>query len=209
MDEVNNTEIPEQTLNNKLDNSGGEPSGIVRPGFLTEVTSPPISNINQLNIDCLQEMFAWIPLYELIKIGQTCTRMQRAAGDFFRSKYLSQGITGENGSIWVSCIRVIDIFSDYITKICISEQRLKLHRFVGLNCKSLRQIRLDGVIPDGGIESISEVLNNIEILDSKEFFFREEFFDYLLKYCSKLKSLSVKRSGKVHNTVVIIGSNND
>lgn len=179
-----------------------------KPGAQSSVSVALSPDIFKLNIICFHELFEWLSLNELLAIAKTCTRLQEVAGDFYRSHYVSKRVTGEKSGICIE-YRPLDIISNYITKVYISGNRLKVYSFIGSNCKSLRQIRLEGALPEGGIECINEILKNIEIIDLDACLFYEEFFDYILRHCTKMKSLSVKRSEKIRNKSVIIGSGNE
>lgn len=171
-----------------------------------EVPSAPILN---LDIDCFYELCDWLSLYDIIAIGQTCKRLHQLAGAYFRATYPSKRIVGEKGGLYIEYRRQVDLFGKFIKRISITGERLKVYRFVGANCKFLRQIRIGGSIPDGAIESIKEVLKRIEVVELFECSIRDEFFDYFLQFCPKLKSLSVTRWQNIRNKSVIIGSGND
>lgn len=170
----------------------------------------PLPDIYRLNIDCFHEIFECLTICDLLNIGQTSTRLQKIAGDFYRSHYVSKRVNAEKGGLTIDYGRSIDIFSAYIRKVFISGYRLNSYQFIASKCKSLRQIRFQGALLEEGIEYIEHILNEIEVVDLSECYcVREEFYEYFLKYCSILKSLSIKRSGKMRGKSVIIGAGND
>lgn len=183
----------------------GEKSGSARVGFSND-ESPP--DIFKLNVDCCQEVFEYLTLYDLLNIAETCKRFKRIAGDFYRSHYLAKRVTARNGGLHID-YRSMDIFSAYIPKLFVAGTGLSLYQFIGSKCKSLRQIRLGGFLPEDGIQCIKNVLSEIEFIELDEYFNRDEFYEKCLCHCPKLKSLSVKRSVKIRDKLIIIGSGND
>lgn len=183
-----------------------QPKNLVKNESNSPVEVPP--EIFKLNIHCLHEIFEWLSLYELHQFGRTCKRFQQAAGDFFRSNYVSKRVTAEKGGICIA-YRELDTFSEYITRIEILGQSLKLHRYIGANCISLRKIRFEGSLLEDRIECLKDVLKNIKVVDIVECPNREEFYEFFLKHCPNIKSLSIVRSYKVPNQSVIIGNGND
>lgn len=163
--------------------------------------------IFKLNIDCFHEIFDWLELYDLISIGRTCKRLNQVAGVFYQMHYVSKRIIAENGGSH-TLYRRLNIFAPYIEKISISGNK-KVYDFIGRNCKSIREIRLGNNLSIDAIQCIKEILKNVEVIEMHECFFKQEFYDFVLKYCLKMKSLSVKRSNKIRNKTMIIGSNND
>lgn len=169
----------------------------------------PQSDIYKLNVDCFHEIFEYFSFHDLMAVAQTSKRLQQVAGDFYRSYYVSKKVTAQNGGISTMYSRSMDIFSRYITSVYFSCNGLKTYRFIGTNCKSLRHIWLHGSLPERGIEYMRDVLAKIENIDLDECFFRYEFYNFFLKHCITMKSLSVRRSLKVRNKSIIIGDGND
>lgn len=174
----------------------------------SSIASSPPPAIFKLNVDCLHNIFEWISLTDLISIAGTCKRLHQAAGDFFRWNSVSREITIRNGSIYIP-FREVNIFIEYIPRISITCTSMRLNRLIGEKCKSLRHIRLMGSLLEDRIEHLKGILKHVEMIDMVECPNREEFFDFFLQHCSNVKSLSVQRSGKIRNNVIIVGCNND
>ncbi|XP_055301901.1 uncharacterized protein LOC129568254 [Sitodiplosis mosellana] len=163
--------------------------------------------IFKLDIDCFHEIFDWLQLHDVTSFGRTCKRLQQVAGDFYRSNYVSKRIIAESGGYIL--YHDLNIFTPYIEKISICGNNSEVYDFVGIKCKSIREIRLGNNLPEDAIERIKNVLKKVEVIEMNECTFRQEFYEYFLKQCPKLKKLSVKRSYKIRNKAIIIGSDND
>lgn len=177
--------------------------------------SPPSSlrpHIFQLNIDCLHEIFDLLSLHELIAIGKTCKLMQRAAGEFFRSKYIATKITYDN--FYYNPYREISIFAEYIPRIYLTCKTWQFVHFIGSKFKSLEHIRLEGSLADDLIAQLTDVLHRIRFVDIVDCPNRNEFYEFLLQHCQHLESLSVRKCGKPANRIgrsrsIVIGCDND
>lgn len=163
--------------------------------------------IFKLNIDCFHEIFEWLKLCDLISVARTCKRLQCIAGSFYQLNYSSKRIIAENGGGY-AIYRYLDIFSNFIVKISISCNNTSLYQFIAENCKSLREIRLGDYISGESIECIKEILKEIKSLEMNECIISGDFYENILQYCPKLKSLSVKRSWKMRNKSILIGFDN-
>lgn len=164
--------------------------------------------IFKLNMDCLHKLFDWFSLSELIPIAKTCQRFHQAAGDYFRSNYVSTEIISKDGHIY-TLFRNIDIFLKFISRISTNCNNLQLNHLIGDTCKSLRHIRLSGILLEDRIECIKEILMRVKTVDLVECPNREEIYNIFLKYCTSMTSLSIKRSYKLRNKSIIIGSSNE
>lgn len=168
----------------------------------------PHPAIFKLNIDCLYEIFELLSLHDLITLSKTCKRLHQAAGDFFRTTYVSKEIIINNGSIYTP-YREIDTFIEYIPRISLTCNSLKMCSLIEAKCKSLRYIRLAGSFEEDRIEHLKVVLKYAQTVDFVECPNREEFYDFFLQHCHRIKSLSIKRSCKIRNKSLIVGSNNE
>lgn len=152
---------------------------------------PSSSPIFKLNIDCFHKIFERLSFSDLLSIGKTCKSLQKVAGDFYRMKYVWKKVNAKYNGLFFS-YHSLNIFSNYITKVIIPQQSLNAYRYIGLNCKSLKEIRLCDklYIPNGGIECIKNVLKNIHVVYFNCTIY-EEFYETFLKHCPRLKMLSV------------------
>lgn len=166
-------------------------------------------SIFKLSVDCFREVFDYLPLEDLIAIGQTCKRMQRIAGDFFHSNYAAKSARGQNDGIYILSLQA-NIFGQYIQKISISGDQLGAYRFVGENCSnSIKHFRAYGSLPVGGFKYIEGILKGVEVLEMNECLIGGEFYEDHLKYCPNLKSLNITRSGRIRDNSIIIGNGNE
>lgn len=171
-----------------------------------QIDSSP--DIFKLNIDCFGEIFEYLSFHDLVSFAKTCKRMQKVAGYFYQLNYKSKRIDAEHGGENI-LYNYMYIYSPYFEKISISGDNLKVFSFVASNCRSIKEMRLGECLPYGAIKCLSGILEKVKVLELNECYFNEEFHDYLLNYCPKLTSLSVKRSQKTENNSVIIGSGNE
>lgn len=163
-----------------------------------------LCEILKLDIDCFHEMFEYLSLHDLISIGNTCKRLQNVAGVFYRTMYASKRITGSSYNLTYH----LSIFRQFIPKLSISGNNLRIYKYVGTHCKSVKELRLSGCLPEGAIHSLTEILKWTKVLEMSESFFHEEFHEYILKHCQKFQTLSVKRSDKIRDKSIIIGTGN-
>lgn len=167
------------------------------------------SAIFKLDVDCLHEILDYLSQNDIIAISQTCKRLQRVAGDFFRTNYIAKMARGENDGIYISSIKS-NAICQYIQKISIKGDQLKAYQFVGENCtSSIKYFRVYGALPDGGFELLKELLKTVEVFEFNECFIEGEFFENCLKYCQNIKTLSVTRSDRIRDKSIIIGSGNE
>lgn len=172
--------------------------------------SPP--EIFRLNVDCFYEIFEFLQLQDLASIARTCNRLQAVAGAFYRSNYKSKRIDAEHGGDSILYSHV-DIFSPFFEKISISGDNLNVYSFVASNCRSIKELRLSKRLPIDAIKCLNGIFKTVQLLEMSECLFEGDFYECLLKYCSKLNSLSVKRSNQMVNSSVnhsiIIGCGNE
>lgn len=54
---------------------------------LVELNGERSVQMFRLNIDCFDEIFDYLSMEDLYSLGETCTRMQQIAGQYFKSHY--------------------------------------------------------------------------------------------------------------------------
>lgn len=167
------------------------------------------SAIFKLDVDCLHEILDYLSQNDIIAISQTCKRLQRVAGDFFRTNYIAKVARGKNDGIYISSIKS-NAICQYIQKISIKGNQLKAYQFVGENCtSSIKYFRVYGALPEGGFELLKDLLKTVEVFEFNECFLEGEFYENCLKYCPNVNTLSVTRSDRVRDKSTIIGSGNE
>lgn len=165
----------------------------------------------KLNIDCIYEIFDYLGLDDIIAIGATCKTMQHVAGLFIREKFSAKRKTFAHNDIYMDWTpRWISHFSEYLNSVYIYGNSGSAFRYLcGNHMKSVREIRLTHIdLTSYEIDCIRQCLNGVEVLEMDLCTMKMEFYENLLKFCPKLKSLSVSRSSYDRDGGVIIGSDN-
>lgn len=166
----------------------------------------------KLNIDCIYEIFDYLGLDDIIAIGATCKIMQHVAGLFIREKFTAKRKTFTNDSIYMDWTpRWISTYTEYLDSIYIDGNSSSAFRYLsGKNMKNIREIRLTHIdFTDYEIDCVKQCLNGVEILEIDLCTMKMEFYENFLKFCPKLKSLSVSRSSYDRDGGIIIGPDND
>lgn len=126
----------------------------------------------QLNIDCLEELFEWMSLLDLLVFRRTCKRYKQAVDYYIKSTYPSVGKIEISDKNW-------DQFS-HIEPNCI-----KLIKGIRFSIKKT-------TVKPNQIESIKEILGQVDDIRMTTFKFDGDFYEQFLKFCPKLKYLSVQ-----------------
>lgn len=213
-DEANPDEANPDEANPDEANPGEANPGEANPDEENPDEANPVAMlIKDLNNDCLKEIFEWLSLDDIIQIGQTCKRIKQASGEYIPKYCGIPLIVRRTGIIYRH--RSFNIFNNYIRKVFIPENFIEIsnpiepYRYVGVNCPSLKEIRLKGYIPKMGINFIKSLLNRIKVVDLSECSIRKEFYTSFLIHCLELESLSVTKSNNFSETSAIIGTGND
>lgn len=166
----------------------------------------------KLNIDCIYEIFDYLGLDDIIAIGATCKCMQHVAGLFIREKFAAKRKTFIRDDIYMDWTpRWINIFSGYLDSVYIYGNFLgACHHLSSSEMKNIREIRLTHIdLTDYEIDCVKKCLNGIEIIEMDFCTIKMEFYENFLRFCPKLRSLSVSRSSYDRDGGVVIGPNND
>lgn len=166
----------------------------------------------KLNIDCIYEIFDYLALDDIIAIGATCKCMQHVAGLFIREKFAAKRKTFSHGDIYMDWTpRWINLFSEYLDSVYIyGNSRSAYHYLCNSDVKNIREIRLSHIdLTDYEIECVKKCLNGIEIIEMDLCTMKMEFYENVLQFCPKLKSLSVSRSSYDRDGGIIIGPDNN
>lgn len=166
----------------------------------------------KLNIDCLDEVFEFLSLDDLISIAQSCKPLQRATAQFFQRNFAAKRKTCENDGIYMCWPpRNITIFSQYIEKVSIFGRFSSPYNFIGLNCtRQLKEIRMGEIdLTHYEIDCIKKFLSQSEVVGLDQCYMRHDFYAFFLKLCPNLRILSVSRSSFDRDRGGIIGSDNE
>lgn len=171
-----------------------------------------VSPIMKLDIDCFHEVFDYLSLDDLISIGHSCKRLQRIAGSFIQRNFVAKRKTCVNNNIYMCWTpRKIGIFSRFIEKISIFGGFSDPYQYLGSNrFNSIREIRLAQVeLSANEVACMREILMEVEVVSTDQCRFHGEFYENFLKFCPKVKNLSVSRSSYDRDRAIIIGTGNE
>lgn len=168
-------------------------------------SQPPIF---ALNIDCLDEMFEYLSLSEIYSFGQTCKRMNKAAGEYFKRNYSGDiKHCQRTGMYTYYCDRnsiisllTIDVseFKQFMPRISIARNDFSQFQYIQYyinEFESTKHIRLSILtICNERIDLIKKLLPQLEILDIDSCKIAGDFYETTLKYCENLKQIIVRSS---------------
>lgn len=140
-------------------------------GLSIDETSPELF---VLNIDCLEEIFEWLSLADLLSLRQTCKQLRQVVNYYIKANYP----TIEIG------LKKIDLFSSDFENF---------HRLDAVTIKAIRHVHFwtEG-LNSTQIEIVKDVFPQIEKLligwpiDG-------EFYENVLQFCPKVKYISMKK----------------
>lgn len=165
-----------------------------------------LPDISKLDIDCLEEVFDYLSLKDVVTAGQTSKWMQRVAGYCFTINYSAAEAKWEDGSIQMRSSdkwSFVTIFAQYINKLCFGYSN-DFHNFLATmpKCLAIKQIEFVNVeISRRQTEQINEILNKVEVLRINACEVEGEFHETVLALCPNLKRLSIgSYSGVIGDT---------
>lgn len=177
-----------------------------RNTVIIEDTIVTLSNLHppayvSLSQESYFEIFDWLSLEELHRFGLTCSHVQQVAGEYFQKNYAATRIIGLHDGILVEGKSLkMNGFSRFIRNISIksrcngtdSSDASKKLKYIASNCESLQRLELIDVPLDlRDVRWIRKVLSKIETLTMNETLIFSFHWEYFLKHCENLRSLSV------------------
>lgn len=155
------------------------------------------SHIFILSVDCFEEIFSWLSLDDVYMFGQTCTRLQQIAGQYFNRNYPAASVGCANNGIYINGLKM-NGFSRFIQKISFLLYKIDDGRFpyIEINCSQwLRQIHLMFVNLNGtDSDSVRKVLSKIEVLEINHCTIYGDFYEKFLKLCPNVNRLYMRYS---------------
>lgn len=155
--------------------------------------------ILKLDIDCLEEVFDYLPLEDLISVSKTCKRLQQVAGYCFQESYLgtaacssSKGITrGKNLDVehFAHLIHKIEIYPEEGFQ-CFFNARSKFRRLKGIEFRGLKTDDINR------LKDIS--MEKLEVLRMSRCDLGNNFHK-IIKRCPRLRRLQIEECKGVHN----------
>ncbi|XP_031633807.1 uncharacterized protein LOC116347375 [Contarinia nasturtii] len=163
------------------------------------------SKIFNLTIDCFDEIFEYLNVKDLHSFGQTCKRMNKVAGEYFKQNYSSAPKECREDGIYMYCWDKDGVVNKRIQisgfnrfMPCISHYHLSLPKYIkshinefeSTNHIHLREQRINSI----RIKHFKRMLPQLEIVQHRECSMDGDFYDLILKYCKNLKVISVQSS---------------
>lgn len=148
----------------------------------------------KLIADCWENIFDYLPLKDIISIGQTCIRMQKMTGYYLREYFpeILCTLDGKTAQIMYSDrFHLQTELYQYIGKLCIDgnlDYYLSANTFSSINTLILSSVELSKI----QIEYIKHLLTMVENVHLKYCAVEAEFFEQLINLCPKLKSLHIQ-----------------
>lgn len=133
-----------------------------------------LSQIFKLNMDCLEELFVWMPLKDLFVLRQTCKHFKKRVDCFIKEFY--PGVKLGYG------------------KVEIDHANLEQFRYLDPGCcKLIKAMQMNAIdLGPAQVDNIKEILGHVEMLRLGNWEEREhDFHDVFLKFCTKFKSLTI------------------
>ncbi|XP_031635597.1 uncharacterized protein LOC116348668 [Contarinia nasturtii] len=172
--------------------------------------SHPTPKIFKLNIDCFDEIFEYLDVKDLHSFGQTCKRMNKVAGEYFKQNYYSScRIQCERDGIYMfyrdksGVQKFIEIsgFNKFVTKMSITNDnfeynyRLKylkshINEFESIKYINLRRLGIDNKL----FEHLRQLLPQLEVVQRDNCYMNGDIYDLIFKYCKNLREIHFQNS---------------
>lgn len=125
------------------------------------------SDLFKLNIDCCEAVFDWLPLEDMIAIGNSCKLLQQKAGYCFSRTYSDIKIVSHSdGFEVVKNNTIVTHFAGFVGKVEIKTLN-GIHYLCHVHSKlhQLTQISISGIlIGQSEVDGMKEILGKIETL---------------------------------------------
>lgn len=156
-------------------------------------------DIFKLDIDCLEEVFDFLPLKDLVSVRRTCKRLQQVAGYCFQRQYASVKKTCTEDGIYMDRVTNVNGFIPFIDRISFTTRK-PLEMFCINQSKFMRLKEMTfhyGMITPNDAEIFKDKLKKIETLQLDGCKISGEFYKTILKFCMSLKRLIIKYGGSL------------
>lgn len=157
------------------------------------------SNFYKVNVDCWEKILELVSIKDIFAMSKTCKRMRQICGYYLNEFLPGACCIGRDGYP----TGFGDHFTQFIKRVTIDQSMFNENGGPILNAKtycSLKTIQIYvNMLTDSLIDSIKDVLEmveNIEIRlylgrDTPDRNFNDEIYEKFLKFCPKLKRLSI------------------
>ncbi|XP_031621929.1 uncharacterized protein LOC116339978 [Contarinia nasturtii] len=171
----------------------------------SNVESPP--KIFNLTVDCFDEIFEYLNMEDLHSFGQTCKRMNKVAGEYFKQnhssaenfcKYNAIHTTYSDKDGVVEMAIETSGFNKFVPCIKICGNDFDILRYIqsqATEFESTNQMFHVGFdINDKLVEHFEQLLPQLEILRYTCCRVDGDLYDLMLKYCKNLREIYVQNS---------------
>lgn len=168
---------------------------------------PPSPPIFKLNVDCMDEIFEYLPLNDLYSLGQTCKHMRKKAGEYFKRNFKSADKFGSDHGIFTVYSDhegVIDQrtqtlgFIQYINRIAHDNKTIAPLLYIELltdRFESIKHIYLANLMLNSvKVECLRRLLAKVETVQIRRCSMDNDLHRVLLKFCKNLKQLHVQEN---------------
>lgn len=165
------------------------------------------AHILELNIDCVEEAFDYLPLGDLICIGSTCKRLNQVAGYIYQQNYSGNEVFCRDRHIKINLHVNADYLIHYFNNVTIFAER-DLDFYLSLPSQLHRQKHIslkDFEISPSQIERMNEIFSKVESFTLHYLKLDGCLHTNILASCPNLKYLCIE--GQPES--IIIGSDND
>lgn len=166
-----------------------------------------LAHIFNLNADGFEEILDYLPLKDLVAIGQTCKGLNLAAGKYFQKSFVTS-VYGLNGNIYPKIGNVnINCFRNFVQSIIVQDGDLEFLR--PTHFPSLKEIELNsGELRN--IEYATGVLSHVKTLKFVFCKLNSDVHETIFQHCDNLKHLYVRDTDEVGmQKDVFIGATNN
>lgn len=161
---------------------------------------PPPPPYLKLIADCWEHVYDYLSIEDVLAMGQTCNRMNQMSGYYVREYYpnLEFKLCYKKTSkkIYLNEVCVPAHFYQFIRRLSVYDSVYDFSIFVNVaQFDSLKTLVFGSMALDGNaIESIRNVLKNVETIKLYFCEIAPNFYKHLSNYCPQLKHLNVSYS---------------
>lgn len=166
--------------------------------------------IFKLTVDCFDEIFDYVSLQDVCSFGQTCKRMQKVAGDYFKRNYSKiKKYTDENG-IYIfhydgpqPCSIKTPVFNLFITSLTHKDDKPQSLCYIDRysdDFSSLIDFELWHIaLTDWKAKYLQKILPQLEVLKIVGCSINGDLYETILQRCKCLKELRIENLSTTSN----------
>lgn len=152
--------------------------------------------IFELKTKCFDEIFDFLQLKDLCAISESCDHLKKISGQYFLQNYKSKAVTIQMMDAQIcECVDGLHTnLGQYAYEVQIYEEKIEIFKYIASNMnQNLKSIQF-GLLTTTHPEYIKEILSKVESVTFIFCLVGGQTYDQVLKYCSKLKCLSISDS---------------